>query len=225
MTTLNQNAGRGQRGKVWSSSEDKDLAMSWIVSRPPRVSATVFNMAAALATRNGIVKAVEDAGEKKIPNAAAVVKWPNDVLVWSNGRYRKTAGILVENHWRGDTWTASVVGIGVNVESSRLAKPYNAASILDTFGIEVNIENLELCIIEELMVYLDVLRASGGESRIITEFNRSFLGKGERREFTRKGETAFGVLSRIDKSGKGEFLWEEWGVESLDSSEVVWVFR
>lgn len=225
VTTLEQREGRGQRGNVWSSSDGKDLAMSWIVSRPPRVGATVFNMAAALAARNGMVKAVEAVSGKKIPSAAAVVKWPNDVMVWSNGRYRKAAGILVENHWRGENWTASVVGIGVNVASSRMAKPYNAASLMDAFNVEVGIEALELCIIEELMVYLDILRSSGGEERMVAQFNESFLGKGESRPFLKDGAEKMGTLNRIDKGGKGEFTWEDGSEECLDSSEVVWVFR
>lgn len=222
VTSEEQSEGRGQRGNVWSNMSGKDLAMSWIVSRPPKVGATVFNMAAALATRDGIVKAVEGNGGKKIPSAAAVVKWPNDVMVWSNGRFRKVAGILVENHWRGGEWTASVVGIGVNVESTRLAKPYNAASILDAFSVEVNLEVLEVSIVEELLVYLDILRMPGGEARVVEQFNEGFLGKGERREFLRKGESVHGVLEKINKNGKGEFTWEKFGRESLDSSEVVW---
>lgn len=224
VTAEEQTEGRGQRGNVWSNSGGKDLAMSWIVSRPPKVGATVFNMAAALATRDGIVEAVERVGGKKMPSAAAVVKWPNDVVVWSNGRYRKAAGILVENHWRGSEWTASVVGIGVNVESSRLAKPYNASSILDAFAVEVKIEDLEIILLEKLLVYLDILRMPGGEERIVAQFNEGFLGKGEQRDFLRKGDPARGVIARIDKNGKGEFTWDEGGSEKLDSSEVVWVY-
>jgi len=219
-----QSEGRGQRGNVWSNSVGKDLAMSLIVSRPPKVGATVFNMAAALATRAGIIRLIEEAGGKKIPGVATVVKWPNDVMVWSNGGYRKVAGILVENHWRGGDWTASVVGVGVNVESSRLAKPYNAASILDAFSVNVEIEKLEFRIVEELMIYLDILKMPGGEARVVSQFNEDFLGKGEHREFLRKGEHAQGVLERINKNGKGVFTWDDNGEESLDSSEVVWKY-
>ena len=74
------------------------------------------------------------------------------------------------------------------------------------------------------MVYLDILRMPGGEARIVSQFNEDFLGKGERREFLRKGESTQGVLERIDKNGNGVFTWDDTGEERLDSSEVVWTY-
>ena len=71
------------------------------MKEPPKVEATLFNMAASLATANGI---------KDVADVQVKVKWPNDVMVWCNGSYRKVSGILVENSWRRN-WTASVVGI------------------------------------------------------------------------------------------------------------------
>lgn len=41
----------------------------------------------------------------------ATVKWPNDIYV----RNRKICGILIENTLCGDSLTASVIGIGLNV--------------------------------------------------------------------------------------------------------------
>jgi biotin-(acetyl-CoA carboxylase) ligase len=54
VVTKDQTLGKGQRGNRWSSNKGQDLAMSWVVNTPPKVDATVFNMAVALAIINGV---------------------------------------------------------------------------------------------------------------------------------------------------------------------------
>ena len=157
ISTSDQTSGRGQRGNVWSSSPDQDLAMTWVVLKPPHVGATIFNMAAALATCKGIKKAVYDACGVDLPSASIAVKWPNDVMFWANGEWRKIAGILVENQWRGETWIASLVGIGVNVMARRISRAFNAISISEVVGKDLKPESLEIPILELLLDYIDLI--------------------------------------------------------------------
>ncbi len=62
------------------------------------------------------------------------IKWPNDILI--NGK--KTAGILIESAWTGDTVTALVIGMGINIlkESVPLAEDlkFPATSIENELG-------------------------------------------------------------------------------------------
>jgi BirA family biotin operon repressor/biotin-[acetyl-CoA-carboxylase] ligase len=226
VVTSDQPLGRGQRGNQWSSLPGQDLAMSWVVNLPPKVGATIFNMAAALATVKGIRKAVKSVTGEELPSAASAVKWPNDVMFWSNGGYRKVAGILVENNWRGETWTASIVGIGVNVGSRRLSRAYNAVSIRDVINAEIEPEILEQPIIMELRNYLEILAEDGGAQSVVKEFNMKLFGRNEEREFEIAGSTRVGVLNAIDESGMGVFKWvgDNPPASKLHSSEVKWVF-
>ena len=226
VTTLDQASGRGQRGNVWSSSPGQDLAMTWAVLKPPQVVATVFNMAAALATSKGIREAVLNVCGIELPSAALALKWPNDVMFWANREWRKVAGILVENQWRGEVWTASLVGIGVNVMSRRISRPFNAVSVSEVVGKDINPESLELPVIEFLLDYIEILSDEGGGERIIEEFNRELYGRGESRDYVIAGETNSGVLLKIDSNGLGEFDWkgENPPKSKLHSSEVQWVF-
>ena len=148
VSTSDQTSGRGQKGNIWSSSPDLDLTMTWAVLKPPKVDATVFNMASALATCRGIKKAISDLCGVDLPGAALQVKWPNDVMFWANGEWRKVAGILVENQWRGINWTASLVGIGVNVKSRRISRAFNAISLSEAIGLDLNPESLEVPVID-----------------------------------------------------------------------------
>ena len=99
-----QSAGRGRRGKPWSSPPG-NLFMS-LVLRPdcPPATAVQLGFVAGVALWDAIA-AFDD------PGIDLTLKWPNDVLL--DGR--KVAGILLESATRTDgalDWV--VVGIGVN---------------------------------------------------------------------------------------------------------------
>ena len=226
VTTSSQSSGKGQRGNVWSSLPGRDLAMTWVVTKPPQVGATVFNMAAALATGKGIRKAVKEISGIDLSSVALAVKWPNDVYLWSNGGYRKVAGILVENNWRGDTWTASLVGIGVNVMSRRVSRAYNAVSISEVINQDLKPQEIEAPILEYLLDYIEILNQDGGAEKIAREFNKELFGRNELREYEVGGKTLTGVLKEIDSNGLGVFEWQNdlHPKSKLHSSEVKWVF-
>lgn len=97
-----QTAGRGREGRVWQSPPDTGLYFSAVV-RPPLPLAYVPPMTLAIGI--GLCDAVRSFAP------AAVLKWPNDLLVDS----RKLAGVLVESQSRGTRLEAAIVGIGVNL--------------------------------------------------------------------------------------------------------------
>lgn len=98
-----QSAGRGRRGRAWSS-ETGNLAATLltVVQRPPAEAAQLTFVAAL---------AVADLLDAFAPPALVTIKWPNDVML--DGR--KASGILLESgaHAGGGLWLA--VGIGVNL--------------------------------------------------------------------------------------------------------------
>jgi len=101
-----QTAGRGRRGRSWSSPAGKNLYLS-VVLRPdlPPQRAAELTLVASLAVCDACRQAGVD----------AAIKWPNDVLVGG----RKVAGILTELAAEPDEVHWVVVGIGVNLNASR----------------------------------------------------------------------------------------------------------
>lgn len=99
-----QHAGRGRRGRRWSSPPGANVYAS-LVLRPPPV-ATGFG-ALALVVALGIRQGLGD-----VPRLT--IKWPNDLLLHG----RKVAGILCECRWMG-AQPEVVVGFGINVLSQR----------------------------------------------------------------------------------------------------------
>jgi BirA family biotin operon repressor/biotin-[acetyl-CoA-carboxylase] ligase len=106
ITARRQTAGRGRRGRSWSTGEG-NLAASLLMSLdlPPAQAAQVSFVAALAAA---------DLADACLGSGAGALKWPNDLLVFG----RKAAGILVESgaHAGGGLWLA--VGVGVNLASA-----------------------------------------------------------------------------------------------------------
>jgi BirA family biotin operon repressor/biotin-[acetyl-CoA-carboxylase] ligase len=100
-----QTAGRGTRGRNWSS-EPGGLWLS-VVARPARADALE-----ALSLRIGLALALAlEAASPALPRLD--LKWPNDIVV----DRRKLAGILCEARWAAGKCQWVVVGFGLNVRN------------------------------------------------------------------------------------------------------------
>ena len=99
-----QTAGRGRLDRRWFTPPGAALAFSLVLRPNPAELTCVarFSPLGALAVQQALAVNL---------NLPAEIKWPNDVLV---GR-RKVCGILAESTWQGETLTALVLGIGVNI--------------------------------------------------------------------------------------------------------------
>src|SRR5690554_1728248 len=108
--TDNQTAGRGQRGTTWHSEPGKSLSMSVYVRPKKLLAQDQFYLSMLVSI--SIQKVLKDFGVPKVK-----VKWPNDILSHS----KKLVGILIENTIKQGEISASIIGIGVNV-NTRLVK-------------------------------------------------------------------------------------------------------
>ncbi len=118
-----QTSGLGQRGRSWISKAGADLMMS-VVLKPPVLRAEdqfILSKVVSLAVR--------DVAER-ITGSDVRIKWPNDILV----DRRKLAGILIKNDVVGDLVTSSVVGVGINANSSEFPEELVATSLFNETG-------------------------------------------------------------------------------------------
>lgn len=115
-----QTAGRGRRGRVWSSLEGNLFTTGLFTFAAPPADAAQLSFAAALAVAEVCDLAI------KHPEAVKV-KWPNDVLVHD----RKIAGILLESGEAagGGLWLG--VGIGINLAAAPVDVERPAISLLE----------------------------------------------------------------------------------------------
>ncbi|USZ67802.1 biotin--[acetyl-CoA-carboxylase] ligase [Halorussus salilacus] len=121
-----QTGSRGRLDRAWSAPSGGVWAS--LVLRPdlPPAHVPALTLAAAVATTD----AAREAG---VP---AEIKWPNDVLVGTEGDRggRKLAGILTEMEGEADRVSWVVVGIGVNANIPVDDLPEGATSLREEVG-------------------------------------------------------------------------------------------
>jgi BirA family biotin operon repressor/biotin-[acetyl-CoA-carboxylase] ligase len=100
---LHQSAGKGRRGRAWSTQTGNLAATLLFVTDKRPIEAAQASFVAALAAH--------ELAETCLGAGAARLKWPNDLLVHE----RKAAGILVESGARPDGRLWLAVGVGVNL--------------------------------------------------------------------------------------------------------------
>ena len=100
-----QLAGRGSRGRTWSSAPG-GLWLS-ILYRDASEAGLEF-----LSLRIGLAVAV--AIESVLPGLRLGIKWPNDLMLGE----RKAGGVLCEARWQGAALSWAAVGVGINVINS-----------------------------------------------------------------------------------------------------------
>jgi BirA family biotin operon repressor/biotin-[acetyl-CoA-carboxylase] ligase len=123
--TLDQRAGRGRLGRIWSAPAGRTLAAS-VLLRPRLEGGKPLGVASfgwlPLIAGAAMAAAVDCA----LPAPAAGLKWPNDVLIGG----RKVAGLLAELVPGG----AVVMGSGVNLSLSDEELPTPNATSLGLEG-------------------------------------------------------------------------------------------
>lgn len=100
-----QNAGKGRRGRSWSSPPGENLYFSLLLKPEiPPEDTPAITLTAGLAVCETI---------RRITGLDAGIKWPNDVLAQG----KKLCGILTEAVLEGDSLSYAVLGIGVNLNT------------------------------------------------------------------------------------------------------------
>src|SRR5262245_4463312 len=128
ITARAQTAGRGRRGRTWTSPSGNLYATLLLDDPGPAAVVPQLLFVAALAVHDAIVAA---AGQHAL---ALMLKWPNDVLC--NGA--KLAGILLEGEGRT---LAVAIGIGVNCQQHPAETTYPATDLREA-GVGVSPEQL-----------------------------------------------------------------------------------
>ncbi len=211
-----QTAGKGQRGRVWTTQKGSNLILSIIVKPRPLQLGQQFRLSAcvAVATRDLFMKYAGD--DTKI-------KWPND-LYWQD---RKAGGILIENIVGGQApdisgreWT-SIIGIGININQTDFdAEIKNPVSLKQITGKEFNPVELakELCSMLDSR-YTELVE--NGFENIYKEY-LAHLYKRKAAVRLKKGAKVFeAMIEGVSPAGK--LIVQHSIREEFDFGEVEWV--
>ena len=186
-----QTAGRGRAGRSWTSEKSAGIYCSILMRPPiPPAHAPLMTLVAGLAARDA---AAEDLDTQ--PD----IRWPNDLLVGG----RKLCGILTEMHAEPDHIWYAVIGIGMNVNQTKM--PDDLADIATSLRIETGKTHSRLELLIRLLRSIDRYYnqfLADGAAPILRRFAEvSSYFKGKHVRITTATETFTGTTAGLDPSG------------------------
>lgn len=220
-----QTKGKGQMGRRWHTSPGNSLNLSYIIKNIT-YTPSIFNMAIALGVLDGIRDFPFIEGINK---ADFNIKWPNDIVLIEDSGVRKIAGILIENSWRGETQTASIIGVGVNLDTQFSKESVSGFNLMpgnlnDYLCENISALNSELPIINSIQNRIHMLSSERGDEIILEDFNNDLFGRNTERLYTIDNKPFKGTLLGIEKDGLGVFSGVDRENIKVQSSNVVWSF-
>jgi len=208
ITAAVQTAGRGRRGRAWSTTKGNLAATLLLTTDLAPAHAAQISFVAALAAA--------DLADACLGEGAARLKWPNDVLIHG----KKAVGILVESGPRADGRLWLAVGIGVNLAHA----PPNVERPATAFAEHMAAPPPQPAVaLEVLADRFEAWRAAWsthGFAPIARAWTVRALGLGERCEARLPTRTLSGVAEGLDLDGALRLRLDDGGVERITAGDV-----
>jgi BirA family biotin operon repressor/biotin-[acetyl-CoA-carboxylase] ligase len=206
-----QSAGKGRRGRAWSSEPGTGLYMT-IVLRPDIscTQAPVLTLGVAVAAHDAIERAT---------GLEVDVKWPNDLLVGG----RKVCGVLSELEAELDQVRSIVVGVGINVNQERF--PPDIRNIATSLRIETGAPQSRIEILAGFLAALETMYrkfAEHGPAELIGRWSEaSSFSSGRALEVLDGARRIRGVTAGLNPLGALRIRRPDGTLEEVYSGDVV----
>ncbi len=215
-----QVAGKGQRGKAWTSEKGANIILSLLV-KPQHFRLTQqfqLSVCTAVAVHDFFVKY---SGE------GAKIKWPNDIY-WQD---RKAGGILIENIVGSAgsqsnssviaQWDWSIIGIGININQTTFPTCLpNPVSLKQITGKTFDIISLAKEICEELNKKFSQLLTDGFE-KIYTQYQAHLYKLNTMVKFRKDNRVFEAIIKGVTPTG--QLVIFHTIEEELNFGEVEWI--
>lgn len=208
ITAKRQTAGRGRRGRSWSTGEGNLAATLYMVAEAPPVQAAQLSFVAALAAA--------DLADTCLGSGVARLKWPNDVMIHG----RKAVGILLESGARSDGRLWLAVGIGVNLAHAPQDVERPAAAFADhmTTPPPAPLDALE--VLAQAFERRRADWAREGFTAVAAAWTERAHGLGERCEARLPDRTLHGIAEGLDPDGALRLRLDDGRMERISAGDV-----
>ena len=199
----------GQQGASWVAEPGKNLTFSVFkkFDQLPSEYHFLLNMEVSLAIFRALKKLY-------IPDLA--VKWANDIL----SAKKKICGILIENTLHKEYITASVIGIGLNVNQLFFNDLPNVSSLQKIMGHPFDLEEVLLLILHELETALLSLSPTRFEE-VLDEYHTHLFRKDKPSTFEYPdGQRFMGYIRGVSHNGQLQVEQEDALMSSFSLKEV-----
>ncbi|HEY5677931.1 MAG TPA: biotin--[acetyl-CoA-carboxylase] ligase [Myxococcales bacterium] len=208
ITAARQTAGRGRRGRPWSTGEGNLAATLLTVTDAAPAEAAQVSFVAALAAA--------DLVDTCLGPDVARLKWPNDVLVHGG----KAVGILVESGPRADGRLWLAVGVGVNLAHHPHDVERPATSLAEHMAGRAPQPREALEILAARFEVWRRLWEAQGFAAVAAAWTRRAHGLGEACAAHLPGRTLKGVAEGLEPDGALRLRLDDGAVERITAGDV-----
>jgi BirA family biotin operon repressor/biotin-[acetyl-CoA-carboxylase] ligase len=208
ITAAVQTAGRGRRGRAWSTTKGNLAATLLLTTDLAPADAAQISFVAALAAA--------DLADACLGQGAARLKWPNDVLIHG----KKAVGILVESGPRADGRLWLAVGIGVNLAHAPPNVERAATAFAEHMAAPPPQPQTALEVLADRFESWRAVWAAQGFAPIARAWTVRALGLGERCEARLPTRTLAGVAEGLDLDGALRLRLDDGRVERITAGDV-----
>ena len=205
-----QTAGRGRKGKGWSSPAGTNVYFTLILKPDYDVEqASMVTLVMGMAVAEGI---------RATCGVDARIKWPNDIVAGG----RKLCGMLAEMSVEREFIHYVVVGVGINVQEQVFPEEIadTATSLWQECGRKVSRGQLIVNVMKAFEARYKVFCGSRSLSGLVEEYNGMLVNKNrEVRVLDPKGEFR-GVSRGINEKGELLVELEDGSVTAVYAGEV-----
>ncbi|RGY99646.1 biotin--[acetyl-CoA-carboxylase] ligase [Clostridium sp. AM58-1XD] len=205
-----QNAGKGRRGRNWTSPSGEAVYMS-LVLRPEILPscASMVTLVAAMAVAEGI---------RQVTGLDPMIKWPNDIVV--NGK--KICGILTEMSAEMDCIHYVVIGIGINVNQKEFPEDIRdkATSLLLEKKESLSRSEIAAAVMESFEEFYSRYEKTGDLTLLMEDYNRMLVNTGKEVLIMAPSGNYSGTSQGIDRNGELLVQMDDGSVRRVISGEV-----
>lgn len=201
--------GRGQRGSSWNSKPGQNLTFSVLLPKLQVSLSHQFLLSAAVAT--SIINVLQRLNIPKLK-----LKWPNDIM---SANY-KIGGILIENIVSEGVLSASILGVGLNVNQTDFPGLPAASSMKLSTGQAFSTDELLEKILNKIEADFKEISDESAEG-IMETYKKKLFRKGLVSTFQKRDMSFFtGIIEDVTLSGLLVVRTESNDREEFDLKEV-----
>jgi BirA family biotin operon repressor/biotin-[acetyl-CoA-carboxylase] ligase len=206
VTARSQSAGRGRRGRDWTSPPG-NLYATLLLSEPsPPAVAAQLSFVAGLAVHDAIVACAP-------PAAAVTLKWPNDALIGG----AKVAGILIEAE--SEPVYSAAIGIGLNCISHPEGTAYPATD-LAAQGATGDVASVLGCLTAAMTERLAQWTRGAGFARIRADWLAQASGLDQPIVVRLPERELSGIFTGLDAEGRLLLRTAPGAIEAITAGDV-----
>ncbi|WP_166965803.1 biotin--[acetyl-CoA-carboxylase] ligase [Yeosuana marina] len=213
VVTKHQTNGRGQMGTIWNSESSKNLTFS--VFKDVSKQHIEYPFYISIATSLALIKSLQSFSIPKLS-----VKWPNDIL----SEDKKICGILIENVIKQSHITASIIGIGLNINQTQFEGLPKASSLKLLSGRTFYLDEVLDVVLKNLKYYFNILK-SQDYSNLKREYEMYLFRKNKPSTFKDAEGCVFsGFIKNVSVSGNLRVLLEDEIIKEYDLKDITLLY-